>query len=87
MAAARIAERQMYAGPIPLPEEGPRLWLHAGLVSLHELAQDDEGLARERELLERAEIDWHFRHSMSTTQLPTLRPPVAGLPVSLPGLL
>jgi hypothetical protein len=78
MAAARIAERQMHLGDPPLPEDAPRLWLHAGLVSLHELAQDDEGLMREQELLERAEVDWHFRRSFDTTPLPTIGAPANG---------
>ena len=75
MAAARIAERQMHLGDPPLPEDAPRLWLHAGLVSLHQLAQDDEGLMREQELLERAEVDHHFRRSFDTTPLPTIGAP------------
>ena len=42
----------------------PRVVHHAGLVSLHELAQDDEGLSRELGLLDGAITDWHFRRSI-----------------------
>jgi hypothetical protein len=77
MAHERIAERLMYATDgvepwPPAPETAPRLWLHAGLVSLHQLAQDDEGLMREQELFERAAVDWHFRRSFETLPLPTI---------------
>ncbi|MFT3973159.1 MAG: hypothetical protein QM699_06840 [Amaricoccus sp.] len=45
----------------------PRSWQHAGLVYLHELAQDDEGLMREQEMFEAAAAAEHFRWSLDNT--------------------
>lgn len=55
-ARAMLAGRIMRRG-VDLDEvltTSPATYLHAGLVYLHELAQDDEGLERERRLLEQA---------------------------------
>lgn len=70
---ARIQERLMYIPLIDPPPEDllawfaentPRLVHHAGLVSLHQLAQDDEGLSRELGLFDQAMKDHHFRRSI-----------------------
>ncbi|QDY70128.1 hypothetical protein [Qingshengfaniella alkalisoli] len=42
----------------------PGVWLHAGLVSLHELAQDDEGLTREMQMFEEAVANRNRRYSI-----------------------
>jgi hypothetical protein len=67
---ARITQRLMYPAPEAgwdideLVEAMPTVWHHGGLCSLHELAQDDEGLGREAQLFESAITDWHFRNSI-----------------------
>jgi hypothetical protein len=71
----RIMARLMYIPePDPVPDDWlewaaetmPRVAHHAGLVSLHELAQDDEGLQRELALFDRAMKDHHFQRSINT---------------------
>lgn len=65
----RITMRLMYQ-PDPnttLDESialAPTVWHHAGLCSLHQLAQDDEGLQREMVLFKEAIRDHHFRRSI-----------------------
>ena len=73
LAAERIATRIMVDDLAPTPEQSPRLWLHAGLASLHELAQDDESLQREAALFEAAAVDYHFRWSQDNV-IPTMLP-------------
>ena len=69
---ARITQRLMYPAPEAgwdideLVEAMPTVWHHGGLMSLHELAQDDEGLSRESQLFDQAVTDWHFRNSIDT---------------------
>ena len=69
---ARITQRLMYPAPEAgwdideLVEAMPTVWHHGGLMSLHQLAQDDEGLAREGQLFDQAVTDWHFRNSIDT---------------------
>lgn len=65
MADAKIAERMMRdSASMPTTEIAPRLWLHAGLVYLHELAHDDDGLMREAALFDQAVQDEAFRWSI-----------------------
>lgn len=66
MAESKISERIMAAAPDPVDVMAahPRTYLHAGLVYLHELAQDDEGLMRETALFDAAMVDLHFRRSI-----------------------
>lgn len=55
-ARAMVSARAMRRAPDldQMLEDAPHVFLHAGLVYLHELAQDDDGLARERDLLRQA---------------------------------
>ena len=41
----------------------PNLFIHAGLMRLHELAQDAEGLASEAGLFDAAVRNWHLTYS------------------------
>lgn len=65
-----IVQRLMYGAPPAgwdtdeLVASMPTVWLSAGLIYLHELAQDDDGLARESQLFEAAIRDHHFRRSI-----------------------
>lgn len=52
MISARVMRRQVDLDAILA--DTPHVYLHAGLVYLHERAQDDEGLAREQGLLAQA---------------------------------
>lgn len=69
-ARAKVINRLRYRAPdagwdaAELMEEMPRAWMAAGLIFLHELAQDDEGLMRERQFFAEAMQDWHMRHSI-----------------------
>lgn len=68
-ATAQVANSLMYRLDVIEPIDDavarmPNLFLHAGLVYLHELAQDDEGLAREKAMFDAAVTDWHFRRSI-----------------------
>lgn len=42
----------------------PRAYLAAGLIMIHDLAQDDESIMREREAFEDALRDWHLKRSI-----------------------
>lgn len=69
LAAVTVRERLMYVpDPEPTDEELaasiPVASLHAGLMKLHELAQDDEGLMRESELFRGAIADHHMSRSL-----------------------
>lgn len=72
-AETSIVNRLMYPAPEAgwatddLVEQMPVVWLHAGMMYLHELAQDDEGLAREARAFTDAIRDWHFRNSIDTS--------------------
>lgn len=46
--------------------DSPQTVLHAGLMSIHELAQDDDGLGREATLFEAAIGDYAQRLSLTT---------------------
>lgn len=58
-ARAMISARSMRRAPDldAILNDTPQVYLHAGLVYLHELAQDEEGIARERDLLRQAMQD------------------------------
>jgi len=64
--------KQRYLGEIDLDEAGEdfpnqsNMWLHGGLVYLHELAQDDAGLQREAVLFDNALGDYTFFTSLKT---------------------
>ena len=70
LAQAKVAGRTMYGVEGVTVEDNvaanPKAWLHAGLCALHELSQDDDGLAREEQLFEAAMRDHHFRRSIGT---------------------
>lgn len=51
-------------------ETYPNLFVHAGLVKLHTLAQDDEGMMREGQLLADAFTTWHMRYSQTRSPGP-----------------
>jgi hypothetical protein len=52
----------------------PGAYLHGGLVYLHELAQDSDGLALERELYAAAIGDYAMRSSLSSGPKQAARP-------------
>lgn len=59
LAQQRAQERVL--APLDLDDllaNNPRMLIHAGLCHLHELAQDDEGLAREMALFNEAVTDF-----------------------------
>ncbi len=70
LAAALVIDRLKYSPPDAgwdreeLIAAIPRAWLHAGLIHLHELAQDDAGGSRETQLFQRAMGNWHMRRSI-----------------------
>jgi len=69
LAVARVREGWM-RGDLPFADDDAllayagRALHHAGLMHLHELAQDDSGLGRERYLFEYAMSDIQFRWSL-----------------------
>lgn len=51
----------------------PTAYLHAGLVYLHDLAMDDDGLRREADLFQKALGDYSMRWSLTNSDArPTL---------------
>jgi hypothetical protein len=48
--------------------DAPQTWLHAGLVYLHELAADDDGLAREAEMFTNSCRQYNFRYSIDQAE-------------------
>lgn len=48
----------------------PRMHLHAGLMYLHELAQDDPGLSREAQTFENAAASYSMRRSLTDNPSP-----------------
>lgn len=73
MAFSRINERlfQVPDDPLELLDTSPQVVLHSGLMSLHELAQDDEGLGREATLFEAAIGNYAQRASLNARPLAT----------------
>lgn len=66
MASTRIAERLMSSADLAaILENSPRMFMHAGLAYLHELAEDDQGQARELGHFEVAAKDYSFAKSLS----------------------
>lgn len=65
--------------PYELPEEwlqnSSKEWVHGGLAQLHELAQDNDGVAREMDLFRRAIDDHQRRHSIDTCTAPQMASP------------
>ena len=66
-AIERIVERLTFTPEWQSADDGmadaPLLFLHAGLIYLHELAQDDEGMAREISAFEDAVAGYSMRKS------------------------
>lgn len=50
----------------------PRMHLHAGLMYLHELAQDDPGLGREAQRFETAAASYSMRRSLTDNPAPVV---------------
>ena len=75
LASERITER-LLSTTVDLATilaDSPRMFVHAGLCSLHELAQDDEGLTREEAKFEQAVQDYALRNSINNVT-PAMRP-------------
>lgn len=69
LATARMSDRITYTrDPAQTLDEwitaAPDAWLHAGLISLHELAQDDAGLDREMGLFAKAMGDHNMAQAV-----------------------
>lgn len=69
-ASAKVVGSLMYLPDPSVPltlddltDAMPRMWLHAGLCYLHDLAMDDEGLMREEALFRQASQDHHLLRS------------------------
>ncbi len=74
LAGERIRSRLMIWGD-PFPDQAaiddskamaPQLWISAGLIELHRLAQDDNGMSREATVFEGAAQDFMMRRSLDT---------------------
>lgn len=76
-AGERIQERLLFATVdlADILENAPRMYVHAGLVYLHELSQDDEGGARETQLLQDAVRDYSLRTSINNASAPQMADP------------
>jgi hypothetical protein len=77
-AGQMITNRLMHS-PVDLTvieADHPQLYLHAGLTYLHELAMDDNGLAREEQRFTNALADYAMRYSLTTTPAPVMTPGV-----------
>jgi len=66
--------RDLYATDDDLCEAAPSPMLHAGLMYLHELAQDDEGVQRESRFFGTAMEDFVLNYSISNIQPSMTRP-------------
>ena len=51
----------------------PQLYLHAGLVYLHELAMDDEGMMREMDRFASDLADYAMNYSLTTEPAPVMK--------------
>jgi hypothetical protein len=68
--ASKRIENAMLHSPVDLPQlliDEPQLYLHAGLMQLAELAQDDEQAQRERSLFTVAASDYQLQRSLKTS--------------------
>jgi len=52
----------------------PSLYKHAGLMTIHELAQDDESMAREAQLFELAATQYAMQNSLQNVTAESVRP-------------
>jgi hypothetical protein len=78
LASERVKNRLLWIDPdiATILVDAPGCMLHAGLMLLHELAQDDEGIAREAQLFDVACSAYSMRHSLQNVT------PVARHPLS-----
>lgn len=73
MASSRVAERVLVSSDIPdILANNPRMLVHAGLIYLHELAQDDDGVQREERFFREAVVDYGIYKSRKDR--PTIDP-------------
>ncbi len=76
--AAELVQEQLMMSTVDIDDiltNAPRSLFHAGLVYLHELAQDDEGKMREQQLLVQALQDYTIRASIDREIAPQMRSP------------
>ncbi len=76
--AAELVHQQLMMSEVDIDDmlaNAPRSLFHAGLVYLHELAQDDEGKMREQQLLTQALQDYTIRASIDREIAPQMRSP------------
>ena len=69
LAGNEITNRLLYAAPdlAEILATEPQLYVHAGLLALAEIAQDDEQMARSEGRLQRDLQAWSLRHSIDTS--------------------